>query len=337
MCTGAGEPLIGLKLGKRTYFENFASTDIETSSAVCLLPSASVKRPSICHQSIQHSYCQVEGCNVDLTTAKEYHRKHRVCESHSKSPKVIISGHERRFCQQCSRFHDLSEFDQKKRSCRRRLSEHNARRRKPQPDSHSFHPVKLTSSTFYGERGQMDFFPNWTPFSNLRSSSCCLRNDSHGFSLSLSKGSWSKPTKVVADGQLLLPLDFSNVDTPSCNDLSKFMPLKCATAEVLNQGLEAPASAFNLNRAPDLHRALSLLSSDVWIPPSTAQGDTFPLGSSVSDVVSHPTVQVVNSAPACWLHDERSLSFNIHSSGSQIQELNQLFSTSNGHFLEFRT
>ncbi|KAG0451439.1 hypothetical protein HPP92_026244 [Vanilla planifolia] len=102
-------------------------------------------------------------------------------------------------------------------------------------------------------------------------------------------------------------------------------------------GLEAPASAFNLNRAPDLHRALSLLSSDVWIPPSTAQGDTFPLGSSVSDVVSHPTVQVVNSAPACWLHDEHSLSFNIHSSGSQIQELNQLFSTSNGHFLEFRT
>ncbi|KAG0451440.1 hypothetical protein HPP92_026245 [Vanilla planifolia] len=198
-CTGAGEPLIGLKLGKRTYFENFASTDIETSSAVCLLPSASVKRPSICHQSIQHSYCQVEGCNVDLNTAKEYHRKHRVCESHSKSPKVIISGHERRFCQQCSRFHDLSEFDQKKRSCRRRLSEHNARRRKPQPDSHSFHPVKLTS-TFYGERGQMDFVPNWTPFSNLRSSSCCLRNDSHGFSLSLSKGSWSKPTKVVADG-----------------------------------------------------------------------------------------------------------------------------------------
>uniref|UniRef100_A0ACD5ZNE0 Uncharacterized protein n=1 Tax=Avena sativa TaxID=4498 RepID=A0ACD5ZNE0_AVESA len=40
-----------------------------------------------------------------------------------------------RFCQQCSRFHMLTEFDEVKRSCRKRLDGHNRRRRKPQPDT----------------------------------------------------------------------------------------------------------------------------------------------------------------------------------------------------------
>lgn len=39
-----------------------------------------------------------------------------------------------RFCQQCSRFHLLQEFDEGKRSCRRRLAGHNRRRRKTHPD-----------------------------------------------------------------------------------------------------------------------------------------------------------------------------------------------------------
>ena len=48
--------------------------------------------------------CQVEGCGVELRDAKEYHRKHRVCEAHTKSPRVVVAGQERRFCQQCSRW-----------------------------------------------------------------------------------------------------------------------------------------------------------------------------------------------------------------------------------------
>ncbi|KAF2549605.1 hypothetical protein F2Q70_00021095 [Brassica cretica] len=76
----------------------------------------------------------VDGCELDLSSAKDYHRKHRVCENHSKCPKVTVGGLERRFCQQCSRLHAVSEFDEKKRSCRKRLSHHNARRRKPQRD-----------------------------------------------------------------------------------------------------------------------------------------------------------------------------------------------------------
>ncbi|KAG6689317.1 hypothetical protein I3842_11G168500 [Carya illinoinensis] len=78
--------------------------------------------------------CQAEKCGVDLTDAKRYHRRHRVCEFHSKAPTVIVAGQRQRFCQQCSRFHEVSEFDEAKRSCRRRLAGHNERRRKGSAD-----------------------------------------------------------------------------------------------------------------------------------------------------------------------------------------------------------
>lgn len=84
--------------------------------------------------------CQVEGCHVALVTAKEYHRRHRVCETHSKAPKATVHGIEQRFCQQCSRFHAVTEFDDSKRSCRRRLAGHNERRRKISHDSFPSNP-----------------------------------------------------------------------------------------------------------------------------------------------------------------------------------------------------
>ncbi|KAK1277781.1 Squamosa promoter-binding-like protein 13 [Acorus gramineus] len=74
--------------------------------------------------------CQAERCPADLTEAKKYHRRHKVCEHHAKASVVVVAGIRQRFCQQCSRFHELSEFDEAKRSCRRRLAGHNERRRK---------------------------------------------------------------------------------------------------------------------------------------------------------------------------------------------------------------
>ncbi|KAJ3705390.1 hypothetical protein LUZ61_009095 [Rhynchospora tenuis] len=79
--------------------------------------------------------CQADRCTADFTDAKRYHRRHKVCEAHSKASVVIVSGIRQRFCQQCSRFHELSEFDDSKRSCRRRLAGHNERRRKSTSDS----------------------------------------------------------------------------------------------------------------------------------------------------------------------------------------------------------
>ncbi|KAK8509550.1 hypothetical protein V6N13_093420 [Hibiscus sabdariffa] len=129
-------------LGKRHYFED--STDLTQLPGRCSIgkkgchvggaaggPTASMDPPAAVPR------CQVEGCHVALVKAKEYHRRHKVCEMHSKAPKVVVLGLEQRFCQQCSRFHVVSEFDDSKRSCRRRLAGHNERRRKTSHDSAS--------------------------------------------------------------------------------------------------------------------------------------------------------------------------------------------------------
>lgn len=76
----------------------------------------------------------MQGCDADLSQCRDYHRRHKVCVAHSKAPFVTVAGQQQRFCQQCSRFHLLEEFDEVKRSCRKRLDGHNRRRRKPQPD-----------------------------------------------------------------------------------------------------------------------------------------------------------------------------------------------------------
>ncbi|XP_076939482.1 squamosa promoter-binding-like protein 13A [Bidens hawaiensis] len=104
------------------------------SSKMALSPSGSSKRARPVN-NVQGANCLVDGCKADLGQCKEYHRRHKVCEVHSKTPEVSINGHKQRFCQQCSRFHSLEEFDEGKRSCRKRLDGHNRRRRKPQPDT----------------------------------------------------------------------------------------------------------------------------------------------------------------------------------------------------------
>uniref|UniRef100_A0A2N9FJB1 SBP-type domain-containing protein n=1 Tax=Fagus sylvatica TaxID=28930 RepID=A0A2N9FJB1_FAGSY len=159
--------LMCLKLGKRHYFEDTSASatplgdrhvsgPIPTSSSSSAAATTIGKRgkpyyggvgigPSSTSSSATSSSsttlpvtvprCQVEGCHVALINAKDYHRRHKVCEMHSKAPKVVVLGLEQRFCQQCSRFHAVSEFDESKRSCRRRLAGHNERRRKSSHDS----------------------------------------------------------------------------------------------------------------------------------------------------------------------------------------------------------
>lgn len=50
-----------------------------------------------------HPMCQVDDCSEDLSTAKDYHRRHKVCEVHSKASKALVGKQMQRFCQQCSR------------------------------------------------------------------------------------------------------------------------------------------------------------------------------------------------------------------------------------------
>ncbi|KAL5201793.1 hypothetical protein ABZP36_036147 [Zizania latifolia] len=117
------------------------SSAAPTAAAAATVPSASpLKRPrggAAGAGAGQCPSCAVDGCKADLSKCRDYHRRHKVCEAHSKTPVVVVSGREMRFCQQCSRFHLLAEFDETKRSCRKRLDGHNRRRRKPQTDSMS--------------------------------------------------------------------------------------------------------------------------------------------------------------------------------------------------------
>lgn len=114
--------LMCLKLGKRHYFEDTASLQGErhVDEGVCVAkrgrspyygygggidvvgPSTSAGAVTVA-SAVAVPRCQVEGCHVALVEAKEYHRRHKVCEMHAKAPKVVVLGLDQRFCQQCSR------------------------------------------------------------------------------------------------------------------------------------------------------------------------------------------------------------------------------------------
>ncbi|XP_031100891.1 squamosa promoter-binding-like protein 16 isoform X1 [Ipomoea triloba] len=132
--------LIDLKLGG--FPDHIKSpkpnnTSSSSSSAHSSTPAKRLRGGGGGANSQNPPYCQVQGCKKDLTSCKDYHKRHKVCEVHSKTAKVIVNGIEQRFCQQCSRFHLLAEFDDGKRSCRKRLAGHNERRRKPHTGMHS--------------------------------------------------------------------------------------------------------------------------------------------------------------------------------------------------------
>ncbi|KAL8142899.1 hypothetical protein V2J09_015931 [Rumex salicifolius] len=141
----SSDSLNGLKFGHKIYFGDVGlGVSDGGGSTAAATPGKKGRGPV---QSGQPPRCQVEGCDVDLTDAKAYYSRHKVCCMHSKSSTVIVGGIKQRFCQQCSslveiielhtspRFHQLAEFDSEKRSCRRRLAGHNERRRKPPPGS----------------------------------------------------------------------------------------------------------------------------------------------------------------------------------------------------------
>ncbi|XP_068659639.1 squamosa promoter-binding-like protein 7 [Aristolochia californica] len=78
--------------------------------------------------------CQVPGCEADISELKGYHRRHRVCLNCANASSVVLDGEQKRYCQQCGKFHLLPDFDEGKRSCRRKLERHNNRRRRKSAD-----------------------------------------------------------------------------------------------------------------------------------------------------------------------------------------------------------
>ncbi|XP_062116765.1 squamosa promoter-binding-like protein 16 [Humulus lupulus] len=141
--------LIDLKLGHVGDRGDTSKSKLSIGAPAGLSSSESSTHPKRLRLSAvnsQNGFCQVYGCNKNLSSSKDYHKRHKVCELHSKTAKVIVNGIEQRFCQQCSRFHLLAEFDDGKRSCRKRLAGHNERRRKPQVSIHSGRAGRMLQS-----------------------------------------------------------------------------------------------------------------------------------------------------------------------------------------------
>lgn len=97
--------LIDLKLGRFADQRDVHSSKFSKGAPV--LSSSELSTPSkrmrVSGMHSQAAFCQVYGCNKDLSSSKDYHKRHKVCELHSKTAKVIVNGIEQRFCQQCSR------------------------------------------------------------------------------------------------------------------------------------------------------------------------------------------------------------------------------------------
>nr|WMI30921.1 squamosa promter-binding-like protein 20 [Diospyros sp. 'deyangshi'] len=340
----SGESMIGLKLGKRTYFESICAAASAPKTCLSAIPTSSSSSANMArrcrgpNQSTQTPRCQVEGCNLDLRSAKDYHRRHRICESHSKSPRVIIAGMERRFCQQCSRFHDLSEFDDKKRSCRRRLSDHNARRRRRHPEAIPFSSVR--ASSLYDGRQPMNLLLNGvpTPVSHHTWQNGC------NFKIAQSRDSSNRPTRSVSnDSQRHLstdeiPSSFSTpyLGTEKTMSFQSTPPLLASAIYPLmrcplpNHDVSSSVINCNLDVAPDLGNALSLLSTNSWSlndPESTSLEHLIPgvNQSSVALPVMHAESQIAALASSQYMRLEQSpavsrlYSLDLHGNGSSSQ------------------
>ncbi|XP_042393472.1 squamosa promoter-binding-like protein 16 isoform X1 [Zingiber officinale] len=159
---------VDLKLGGSSASGRREQPSISTVTTITAVSSSGLsKRQRSLSNVAQIASCMVDGCKADLSKCREYHRRHKVCEAHSKTPVVLIGGQEQRFCQQCSRFHWLIEFDDIKRSCRKRLDGHNRRRRKPHPylpnsETNSFGCAGIRFSAHSQAFTTASIEPNWS-------------------------------------------------------------------------------------------------------------------------------------------------------------------------------
>ncbi|KAL1568545.1 squamosa promoter-binding-like protein 6 [Salvia divinorum] len=219
--------------------------------------SVSAKRAKLTNLQSLVPTCQVFGCNKDLSSSKDYHKRHRVCDLHSKTAAVIVNGIRQRFCQQCSRFHLLAEFDEGKRSCRKRLAGHNERRRKPQFNA------PLGSTYFTGDASNSFIFSRILP-GGLFGVQC---EDRH-----LKVQDEPRQTSQLA-------LDVKLSQSVLCfHGMGKQYPKKC---------LNAPSPLPEMNSSSDSGFALSLLSArEHTLSMSMPQNSTTALGESSSKNVT---------------------------------------------------
>ena len=101
-----GDFLVDLKLGSVVNAGNESTDNLQVPSSPKMV-SLPPKRARAVNNGVQIASCLVDGCQADLSSCREYHRRHKVCERHSKTAEVTIVGNKQRFCQQCSRYNNV--------------------------------------------------------------------------------------------------------------------------------------------------------------------------------------------------------------------------------------
>ncbi|KAH7298068.1 hypothetical protein KP509_25G025600 [Ceratopteris richardii] len=303
--------------------------------------------------SITVPSCQAEGCTADLSEAKEYHRRHKVCEWHSKASRAKVNNLEQRFCQQCSRFHVLSAFDEGKRSCRRRLAGHNERRRKPPPEPMPFlspagftyfadgrvnaalheHPyflqhrpaslVSVDNSVLASQLG-LAGFPQREAMSNYHAL------EFHRFMRGLSPMVGSGVGVLDGTGALMTPngsaLALSSVlssqTTPSSSSSVSLLPHVSSEMAISGRALSLLSSSLGSPETMSISLGMTSPSIDQYLP------DNHPLSSSSRHQAPVDSTSCFNSAmgmPSSALHGLQR---------NHINSLNSITSSSSGCSVE---
>ncbi|CAA0829901.1 Squamosa promoter-binding-like protein 9 [Striga hermonthica] len=284
---GGADSVNGLKFGKKIYFAG-AGSGLQAEEAAPPTSPAKKGRMAVA-QGGQPPRCQVEGCQADLSGAKAYYCRHKVCGVHSKSPTVIVAGLEQRFCQQCSRFHQLPEFDQGKRSCRRRLAGHNERRRKP--------PSGPLMSPRYGSLSTYD--------NHSRTTGGFVMDFSSYSSNITGRDSWPNiSSERVLGNQSAIPQKY-DLSWPS-NSRTNLLQSPNPRPEI------PPEGCFNgvSNSNPG---ALSLLSNTSWGPRAQPQASGFGTNDFIGSVDPNSAIGHFPSGPWSFKGNQGS--------GGPVQEM----------------
>ncbi|XP_078160745.1 squamosa promoter-binding-like protein 13A [Carex rostrata] len=298
---GPSDCSIDLKLGGSTgrlVDLGLFQKDQPRSSTSVSAPAVAKRARGPNNQAQSTVCCSVDGCGSDLSTCRDYHRRHKVCEAHSKTPIVLVGGQEQRFCQQCSRFHMLSEFDEVKRSCRKRLDGHNRRRRKPQSDT--INPPSLFSGSQQGTNFSNfpSIFPttlpdpSWmgsgtkTSQQNLTLHHYLTPQPHQPFSLTFPQD-YRQTSKrfpflnetTTAENRNGIGSGIGSISLSVSQPLEKPIPI---SVSVSSESSGSSGGGSNANRMHYSERALSLLSS----PPPVAT-----VAASASDLAMGPNCQ----------------------------------------------
>ncbi|KAA8529310.1 hypothetical protein F0562_033891 [Nyssa sinensis] len=307
--------LIDLKLGKladlrETKNSIFSKEKSVSSSMGSSLPAKKTGTSSFCSET---PVCQVHGCNKDLSSSKDYHKRHKVCDVHSRTAEVIVNGIEQRFCQQCSRFHLLAEFDDGKRSCRKRLAGHNERRRKIQLDSNGARflgtPLSKKTSFAFGEMLPGGFYTQ-EGYGQL--------NQCRHIKLE-EEPIYGPPSEMAIINEQSLPKSFLYL-----HGKEKQYPPRIFSSETDYTVLNTASTAKELSGIPTSSCALSLLSAQSQNLSSHSTG--IPMDSSliIEGTCDHHCVDQNSDKTSGISIVEKFTPSGFYSSGMKSMEIRQL-------------